>query len=111
MPADKDTIVYGMSFGKGAGTGGDEDASADMQVAGVKSRVSLVSLSSRRLTVLQVYWTKEEVKQFRTLGMEPGLKLLGFKDRSELRFEDNVKHSVFIYPNEDAFTGSTRTFG
>lgn len=42
--------------------------------------------------------------------MEPGLKLLGFKDRSELRFEDNVKHSVFIYPNEDAFNGSTRTF-
>lgn len=40
----------------------------------------------------------------------PGLKLLGFKDRSELRFEDNVKHSLFIYPNEDAFNGSTRTF-
>lgn len=29
-----------------------------------------------------------------------GIKLLGFKDRSELRFEDNVKHSLFIYPDE-----------
>ena len=29
-----------------------------------------------------------------------GIKLLGFKDRSELRFEDNVKHSQFIYPDE-----------
>lgn len=28
------------------------------------------------------------------------MKLLGFKDRSELAFEDNVKHSVFIYPDE-----------
>lgn len=29
-----------------------------------------------------------------------GIKLLGFKDRSELTFEDNVKHSYFIYPDE-----------
>jgi hypothetical protein len=29
-----------------------------------------------------------------------GLKLLGFKERTELAFEDNVKHSIFIYPNE-----------
>ena len=39
-----------------------------------------------------------------------GLRLLGFKDSSELAFEDNIKHSQFIYPNEKAFTGSTRTF-
>lgn len=29
-----------------------------------------------------------------------GIKLLGFKDPIELAFEDNVKHSVFIYPDE-----------
>ena len=28
------------------------------------------------------------------------IKLLGFKDESELAFEDNVKHSFFIYPDE-----------
>lgn len=30
----------------------------------------------------------------------PGIKLLGFKDLSELEFEDNIKHSYFIYPDE-----------
>ena len=30
----------------------------------------------------------------------PGLKLLGFKNRKELVFEDNIKHSVFINPDE-----------
>ena len=29
-----------------------------------------------------------------------GIKLLGFKSRKELAFEDNIKHSVFIYPDE-----------
>ena len=28
------------------------------------------------------------------------IKFLGFKDKSELAFEDNVKHSFFIYPDE-----------
>lgn len=29
-----------------------------------------------------------------------GIKLLGFKDRTELAFEDNIKHSQFVYPDE-----------
>ena len=29
-----------------------------------------------------------------------GIKLLGFKSRKELAFEDNIKHSTFIYPDE-----------
>lgn len=29
-----------------------------------------------------------------------GIKLLGFKDRDELAFEDSIKHSLFIYPDE-----------
>ena len=28
------------------------------------------------------------------------IKLLGFKPRSDLQFEDNIKHSLFIYPDE-----------
>lgn len=32
--------------------------------------------------------------------MRIGIKLLGFKDISELAFEDNVKHSLFLYPDE-----------
>jgi ATP-dependent DNA helicase 2 subunit 1 len=58
------------------------------------------------------------------------IKFLGFKDESELAFEDNVKHSFFIYPDEmvrsppkkttdfsprliftiKAYSGSKRTF-
>ena len=30
----------------------------------------------------------------------PGIKLLGFKRRKDLAFEDNIKHSTFIYPDE-----------
>jgi hypothetical protein len=29
-----------------------------------------------------------------------GIKLLGFKDLDQLAIEDNVKHSMFIYPDE-----------
>jgi ATP-dependent DNA helicase 2 subunit 1 len=52
------------------------------------------------LTLTQVFYTAEEVRSFRTLGLQPGIKLLGFKDRSELAFEDNVQHSTFIFPDE-----------
>ena len=34
------------------------------------------------------------------LTVGPGLKLLGFKSRKELSFDDNIKHSYFIYPDE-----------
>ena len=37
---------------------------------------------------------------FTDLQIIKGIKLLGFKDHSELRFEDNIKHSQFIYPDE-----------
>lgn len=71
-----------------------------------------------QLTIVQVFYTADEIKSFRTLGLEPGvssatsciappdrmcdagLKLLGFKSRKELEFEDNIKHSYFIYPDE-----------
>ena len=60
----------------------------------------------------------DEIRSFRTLGLEPGilnlgsivlnthslafqgLKLLGFKKKSLIAFEDNVKHTLFVYPDE-----------
>jgi ATP-dependent DNA helicase 2 subunit 1 len=57
-----------------------------------------------------VFYTAEEVRSLRSLDLEPGLKLLGFKDRSELAFEDNVRHSFFVYPDEDMYAGSRRAF-
>jgi len=56
------------------------------------------------------FYTAEDIKAFRTLGLEIGIQLLGFKDNSELQFEDNIKHSTFIYPDEDVYSGSKRTF-
>ena len=63
------------------------------------------------------FYTAEEVRALRTLGLDigvipalpafhisdssEGVQLLGFKDHSELLFEDNIKHSTFIYPDED----------
>ncbi|KIO25056.1 hypothetical protein M407DRAFT_76204 [Tulasnella calospora MUT 4182] len=55
-------------------------------------------------------FTAEQVKEFKTLGVEPGIKILGFKDRDTLRFQDQLKHAYFIYPDESVYSGSTRTF-
>lgn len=73
-----------------------------------------------RLLFIKVFYTAEELRSFRTLGLDPSqssqrlrhmrrwgdlaipivIKLLGFKPRSDLQFEDNIKHSLFIYPDE-----------
>ncbi|PWN49880.1 Ku DNA-binding complex, Ku70 subunit [Violaceomyces palustris] len=58
----------------------------------------------------QVTFTAEETRKIKSLGMLPGLRLLGFKDRSELKFQDNVKHSYFIYPSDTELRGSKRVF-
>ncbi|KAI0682970.1 ku70-like protein [Cerioporus squamosus] len=99
--AEKAQILYGMDLGAPSAEveedGGDEAKAAD---EGTRS----VPLGSR------VFYTQDEVRSFRTLGLEPGIKLLGFKSRKELAFEDNIKHSVFIYPDEMTYSGSKRTF-
>ncbi|CAA7265755.1 unnamed protein product [Cyclocybe aegerita] len=96
---DKTKIVYGCDQGAG-GTEEDEDGEEAAGGAGAR----LVKPGSRP------FFTTEEIRSFRTLGLEPGIKLLGFKPRSELAFEDNIKHSQFIYPDEMSFSGSKRTF-
>ncbi|KAL0063987.1 ATP-dependent DNA helicase II subunit 1 [Marasmius tenuissimus] len=87
----KTEMVYGMGLGvPSGGKGGDEDEEEDDSLAATRT----VETGKRP------FYTTEEVRNFRTLGMNPVIKLLGFKDRSELAFEDNIKHSVFIYPDE-----------
>ncbi|KAF8638964.1 hypothetical protein AX17_001825 [Amanita inopinata Kibby_2008] len=88
-------IVYGSMTGRGEGEE-EEDV-------GVATRA--VNAGQRP------FYTAEEMKSFRTLGFQPSIRLLGFKDRSELAFEDNVKHSLFIYPDEMTYSGSKRVFG
>ncbi|OSC96961.1 ku70-like protein [Trametes coccinea BRFM310] len=97
--ADKTEILYGMDLGAPSVEGEDGEDAKESEVG-----TRAVALGSR------VFYTAEEVRSFRTLGLEPGIKLLGFKPRSELAFEDNVKHSIFIYPDEMSYSGSKRTF-
>ncbi|KAJ7637214.1 SPOC like C-terminal domain-containing protein [Mycena rosella] len=87
---EKPKMLYGMEVG---GAGDDDDAGTRVVQPGQRP-----------------FYTAEDIRSFRTLGREPGLKLLGFKDRSELLFEDNIKHSQFIYPDEMTYAGSKRTF-
>ncbi|KAJ7167691.1 SPOC like C-terminal domain-containing protein [Mycena filopes] len=89
---DKTKMVYGMDVGAAAE---DDDDTGGTRVVQPGQRP---------------FYTAEDIRAFRTLGREPGVKLLGFKDRSELLFEDNIKHSQFIYPDEMTYAGSKRTF-
>ncbi|KAG6820162.1 hypothetical protein H0H93_004599 [Arthromyces matolae] len=99
--AEKAKILYGTSLGETLATGEDEDED-DTAIDG--GFVREVPIGKRP------FYTAEEIRSFRTMGLEPGIKLLGFKDRSELAFEDNIKHAHFIYPDEMAYSGSKRTF-
>ncbi|TFK63151.1 Ku DNA-binding complex, Ku70 subunit [Pluteus cervinus] len=96
---ERNKIVYGMDLGATAASRGEEEEES-----------SAPSVGRAGKNGQRVFYTADEVKAFTTLGLEPGIKLLGFKDRSELLFEDNVKHSYFIYPDEMAYSGSKRTF-
>lgn len=57
----------------------------------------------------QVIFTKDEQKELKTFG-EPGLRIVGFKPRSVLENWHSVNKSTFIYPSEEEYVGSTRTF-
>jgi ATP-dependent DNA helicase 2 subunit 1 len=58
----------------------------------------------------EVVITDEEMKQVKSMDMEKGIHLLGFKPRSSLRCEDNLRAPYFIYPDEKALVGSIMTF-
>lgn len=57
-----------------------------------------------------VRFTPQEIAALKTSGLKPMLKVLGFKDRPALRFWENVKHAVFIFPTEAEYLGSQRAF-
>ncbi|ORY94198.1 SPOC like C-terminal domain-containing protein [Syncephalastrum racemosum] len=56
-----------------------------------------------------VIFSKEEMKDLQYFG-DAQLLLQGFKHRSVVKPYYNVTHSHFIYPDEQQYEGSTRTF-
>lgn len=108
-------------MGQGKGDDEEEDDSLGVGIKTAKrgQRVSTNVTVERRIShdlashfiaqkifVLSGHWVLSPVRRLHAsrpsyLTLEiAGIKLLGFKDRDELRFEDNIKHSHFIYPNE-----------
>ncbi|KAI1368621.1 hypothetical protein F5Y08DRAFT_325903 [Xylaria arbuscula] len=56
-----------------------------------------------------VYFTDEEQKSIKQFG-NPCIRIIGFKDRSLLKFWASVKKSIYIFPSEEGYVGSTRVF-
>ncbi|KAG0045857.1 X-ray repair cross-complementing protein 6 [Gryganskiella cystojenkinii] len=57
----------------------------------------------------KVIFSKEEIAAMKTFG-PPGLALIGFKDRNAIPMRHNISHSIFLYPDEKSYEGSTRAF-
>ncbi|CDO57249.1 similar to Saccharomyces cerevisiae YMR284W YKU70 Subunit of the telomeric Ku complex (Yku70p-Yku80p) [Geotrichum candidum] len=51
----------------------------------------------------------EQISEIRSIG-DPIIKLIGFKPSSSVEWMYNVNSSYFLYPTEDNFVGSVRSF-
>lgn len=58
----------------------------------------------------KVVFDKEELGKIRAYSGQPRLVLLGFKPSETLKYQMNVKHASFIYPNETEVAGSSAVF-
>ncbi|GAA5875181.1 hypothetical protein JCM1840_007274 [Sporobolomyces johnsonii] len=59
----------------------------------------------------KIFFDEQDIRKVKTIGRPPSLKLLGFMPREgNLKFWETVKHSYFIYPDEERYEGSIRTF-
>lgn len=55
---------------------------------------------------VKAVFSKKEIDQMKYFG-DPRLVLLGFYPISWLKLKYNLKHSVFLFPNEESYTGSS----
>ncbi|KAG1789705.1 SPOC like C-terminal domain-containing protein [Suillus plorans] len=93
-------MVYGMALGAAPvdGAGGNEG-----EGFGTVCRAIPLGKSP--------FYTADEISLEVAAHVKPiGFKPLGFKDRTELAFEDNVKRSVFIYPDRLKYLRGKHTF-
>ena len=57
-----------------------------------------------------VYFEEDDIKNKIKKFGDPVIRIIGFKDRSLLPFWASLRKSIFIFPSEDVFVGSTRVF-
>jgi len=120
--AENSEMFFGTMLG-GSTTGGEEGEGVEPGELGTRmaEHGKCVGTIVVPIPVLsqsyKPFYTADEVRAFRSLRLETGvipafttsypsdifqgIQLLGFKNHSELLFEDNIKHSTFIYPDED----------
>ncbi|KAG0143357.1 hypothetical protein CROQUDRAFT_661353 [Cronartium quercuum f. sp. fusiforme G11] len=58
----------------------------------------------------KIIFNKDELEKIRNAESNIGITLLRFRPKDELKWKYHIKHSYFIFPNEELFTGSIRTF-
>ena len=56
-----------------------------------------------------IYFKPEEAASLKDMGKKV-LRVIGFKPRSQLPMWASVKKSIFIFPSEEQYVGSTRVF-
>ncbi|KAI8965861.1 ku70 protein [Daldinia sp. FL1419] len=56
-----------------------------------------------------IYFSEDEQKSIKQFG-GPVIRIIGFKDRSLLGFWASISKSIFIFPSEEGYVGSTRVF-
>ncbi|OCF77287.1 hypothetical protein I204_01274 [Kwoniella mangroviensis CBS 8886] len=91
----------------------DEGEDAEVSETGGMQRKEKLQPGDEKPKVVartRLQFTNDEVAEFKSMGLKPQIKILGFQSPDHLAFEENLKHSYFIYPNENEYTGSTRTF-
>ncbi|SCV69904.1 BQ2448_1298 [Microbotryum intermedium] len=89
-----------------------DKGSRSAQIFFTEAEIRKVKVRPRRALLLPVTdKVTNPLMTPQTLGRSPSMSLLGFVSRTDfLKYEETIKHSYFIRPDEDAFTGSMRTF-
>ncbi|WVQ84479.1 hypothetical protein IAT38_006631 [Cryptococcus sp. DSM 104549] len=90
----------------------EEGEDGDVTMEEVKPKTTGASSRGKEKVVVKtrIHYSSDEVAKFKSMGLEPQIKIIGFQGSNHLHPDENVKHAYFIYPNESEYTGSTRTF-
>lgn len=93
--------------------GGEKAQLAQSETAKVDSTTRTVEKSEIKKAYKfggeYIYFKPEEAAALKDMGKKV-LRVIGFKPRSQLPSWASVKKSIFIFPSEEMFVGSTRVF-